>query len=194
MKQQFSLFLAFFRVGLFGFGGGPASIPLVHKEVVEKYKWMDDQDFSDLLALSNTLPGPIVTKMAGHIGYRVSGFFGLLVAVLASIVPTIFLMIILLTSLSAFSDEPWIAGMTRAVLPVVGVMMAILTWQFFQKAEQGLGWLTSLALVAGSLVLLEWLHISPAILIVTLLLFVLVKPTKKSGQKNDGKKRQGGSG
>lgn len=194
MKKQLSLFWAFLRVGLFGFGGGPASIPLIHKEVVEKYKWMDDEDFSDLLALANTLPGPIVTKMAGHIGKRVAGSIGLVNAVLASIVPTIFFMIVLLTSLSAFSDQPWVAGMTNAVLPVVGVMMAVLTWQFFQKAKDGLGWLQSGVLVVGSLILLEWLNISPAILIVALLLFVLMKPTKKSVQKNEEKDKQEGSG
>jgi len=62
------IFLAFFRVGMLGYGGGPASIPLVHKEVVDKYKWMNEDDFSDVLALANTLPGPIATKMAGYIG------------------------------------------------------------------------------------------------------------------------------
>ena len=68
---QWQLFLAFFRVGMLGYGGGPSSIPLVHQEVVKKYGWMDDDEFADVLALGNTLPGPIATKMAGYIGYRV---------------------------------------------------------------------------------------------------------------------------
>ena len=63
--KQVQLFMAFFRVGMLGYGGGPSSIPLVHKEVVEKYKWMNDDEFADVLALRNTLPGPISTKMAG---------------------------------------------------------------------------------------------------------------------------------
>lgn len=71
----------FFRVGMLGFGGGPSSIPLVHKEVVEKYKWMNDDEFSDVLALGNALPGPIATKMAGYIGFRVGGFLGMMNAV-----------------------------------------------------------------------------------------------------------------
>lgn len=178
MKQHLALFLAFFRVGIFGFGGGPSSIPLVHKEVVEKYKWMDDQDFSDLLALANTLPGPIATKMAGYIGQRVAGFLGMLNAVLATIVPTIVAMILLLTSLSSIKDQPWVQGMTKGVLPVVGVMMAVLTWQFFKGAQKGLGWVKGLAFIAGSFILIEVLP-SPAILIVAILAFALLKPTKK---------------
>lgn len=179
MTQYINLFLAFFRVGMLGFGGGPSSIPLVHKEVVLKYKWMSDDEFGDVLALANTLPGPIGTKMPGYIGWKVSGVMGMLVAVLASIIPTIFLMIVLLTFLSTFQDKPWVQGMTQAVIPVVGVMLLTLTWQFFSKAKEGLGWTVSLILVAVSFVLMEPLNIHPAILIAAILIFVLVRPSKK---------------
>lgn len=58
------LFLAFFIPGILGYGGGPASIPLVEHEVVENYEWMTTQEFSEVVALGNSLPGPIATKMA----------------------------------------------------------------------------------------------------------------------------------
>ncbi|WP_066176256.1 chromate transporter [Bacillus marinisedimentorum] len=182
--KQLNLFMAFFRVGMLGYGGGPSSIPLVHKEVVEKYKWMTDEEFGDLLALANTLPGPIATKMAGYIGYRVSGIMGMINAVLATIFPTIVLMIVLLSSLRAFKDQPWVAGMTEAVMPVVGVMLAVLTWQFLQKAQTGLGWAKTLLLGAASVVLLEFLGIHPGILIAILLIYALVKPVKEAGKTN----------
>jgi len=70
-KLQGDLFMAFCRVGLLGFGGGPSAIPLFHQEVVRKYGWMDEEEFGDTLALANTLPGPIATKLAGYIGYKV---------------------------------------------------------------------------------------------------------------------------
>ena len=84
MKLYINIFIAFFRSGMLGFGGGPSSIPLVHKEVVGTFKWMNDDEFSDVLALGNTLPGPINTKMAGYIGYRVGGIMGLIVALIAA--------------------------------------------------------------------------------------------------------------
>lgn len=194
MKQQLTLFLAFLRVGVFGYGGGPSMIPLVHKEVVEKYEWIDDRDFSDLLALANTLPGPIATKMAGYIGYRVAGMLGMLNAVLATIVPTIFAMVILLTSLSAFSKAPWVKGMTNGVMPVVGVMLAILTWQFFKKGQEGLGWTKSIGLLALTVLLVVILPVPPALLIVALLLFVLLKPSSKKNQGDQDAHKQEGSG
>jgi chromate transporter len=175
LKQK-DLFLAFFRVGILGYGGGPSSIPLVHKEVVDKYKWMDSDEFGDILALGNALPGPIATKMAGYIGYRVGGILGMVNALAATMIPTIILMIILLTTLNSYKDQPWVKGMADAVVPVVAVMLAVLTWDFIKKSGKSkLGWArTAIALIA-SLVLLQILNIHPAILIFILLLGALIK-------------------
>lgn len=178
MMKQLQLFLAFFRIGMLGYGGGPSSIPLVHKEVVEKYKWMNDDEFADVLALGNTLPGPIATKMAGYIGYRVAGIIGLINATLSTILPTILLMIILLTTISSVKDLPWVQGMTAAVVPVVGVMLAVLTWDFFKKSKKSLGWVKAISLIALSFLLMEIAGIHPAILIVGLLLAAILKKDK----------------
>ncbi|UOR10365.1 chromate transporter [Halobacillus amylolyticus] len=185
MKTQWHLFVAFFRVGMLGYGGGPASIPLVHKEVVGKYQWMDDSEFGDILALANTLPGPIATKMAGYIGYRVSGWIGLINAVMAVMIPTIFLMIVLLGSLTSVQGVGWVEGMTSAVMPVVGVMMAVLTWQFFNKARKGMGWIQTILFTIGVLVLLELLHVHPGIIIAVLLGAAILRKEPKNEEKKD---------
>ncbi|QHS22406.1 chromate transporter [Virgibacillus sp. MSP4-1] len=179
------LFLAFFRVGIFGYGGGPSSIPLVQKEVVEKYKWLDDEEFANILALGNSLPGPIATKMAGYIGHRVSGFPGMINAVLATIIPTIVLIIILLTFLSSFSNLSWVNGMTEAVVPVVGVMLALLTYGFVKKSHKANGWLITIGLLAASLLLIEWLSVHPAVFIAVILLYALIKPVPDDQSGNE---------
>jgi chromate transport protein ChrA len=69
------IFMAFFIPGIVGYGGGPASIPLIHFEVVHRYGWLTVEEFGDVLALGNALPGPIATKMAGYIGYEIGGLF-----------------------------------------------------------------------------------------------------------------------
>ncbi|WLD93155.1 chromate transporter [Alkalihalobacillus sp. AL-G] len=172
-NKHISLFAAFFRVGIFGYGGGPSSIPLVHKEVVEQYGWFTDDEFGDLLALGNTLPGPIATKLAGYIGYRVAGIFGLVNAVIATILPSVVAMVALLTTLSAYKDQPWVQGMTNAVIPVVGFMLAQLTWQFMKKSSEGLGWTKAVFLIVLSVVLVEFLGVHPGILIGLLLLYAV---------------------
>ncbi|TWT28417.1 chromate transporter [Planomicrobium sp. CPCC 101110] len=180
MKTNADIFAAFFRVGILGFGGGPSSIPLFHREAVKKYKWMTDDEFGDTLALGNTMPGPIATKMAGYIGYRVNGITGCLVALLASVVPTVLLMILLLGVLQQFKNLEWVNNMSAAVVPVVGVMLAVMTWDFLKKSGESLGWKRAVVLTIVFAVLLEVLHIHPAVLIVGILLIVLL-PFKKRG-------------
>ncbi|WP_449355445.1 chromate transporter [Virgibacillus natechei] len=184
MKTHWNIFIAFFRVGMLGYGGGPGSIPLIHKEVVDKYKWMTADEFGDLLALGNTLPGPIATKLAGYIGYRVTGIWGMINAVLASIIPTIILMIVLLTSLASIKDFDWVQGMTAAVIPVVGVMLAVLTWQFMDKALVGMGWLKTGIMTVIIFVLLQFLNVHPGIVIGALLVLALVQKDKH--RRDDG--------
>ncbi|WNB92391.1 chromate transporter [Bacillus sp. NEB1478] len=178
VKKNWNLFVAFFRSGMLGYGGGPSSIPLVHKEVVRTFKWMNDEEFGDVLALANALPGPIATKMAGYIGYRVAGVLGLLSAVIAATLPTIILMVVLLTSLREYKDQPWVIGMTKGVVPVVGVMLAVLTWQFFQSSKKSLGFKVSFVHVVIGFILLQLLGVHPGIIIAGLLLYALFSPSK----------------
>lgn len=78
------------------YGGGPSSIPLVRAEVVTKYRWMTDEEFAEILAIANALPGPIATKMASYIGYEQAGILGAAVAVFASVAPSLILLMALL--------------------------------------------------------------------------------------------------
>ena len=149
---------------------------------------MDDQQFSDVLALGNTLPGPINTKMAGYIGYRVGGLLGMVTALLATIVPTVILMLILLTSFNQFKDNTKVKGMTHAVVPIVGVMLGVLTWQFFKKSKDSLGWKMGVILLVGCYLLIEVVHIHPGIVIGVLLIAAFILPDKKNNkEKMEGK-------
>lgn len=186
MKKHGQLLLAFFRIGLLGFGGGPSMIPLVHQEVVKRYAWIEDDDFADLLAIGNTLPGPIATKMAGVIGYRVAGIMGCLVAVLAVIVPLIVTMIVVLEAFSRFSEERWVQGMSQGIVPVVMVMMAQLTWDFFQKSKLSLGLIGTLIIGAAAGGLIYGLGVHPGLVIGAVLLMAILRPERESLKASQG--------
>ncbi|APX91927.1 chromate transporter [Halomonas sp. 1513] len=177
--RQRDLFMAFLRIGLLGFGGGPAMIPLVQQEVVKRHAWLSDEEFADILAIANTLPGPIATKMPGYIGYRVAGVTGCINAVLAVILPTIIAMIALLGVFSRYRDVAWIQGMGQGVVPVVMVMMGQLAWDFLNKSQLVLGWLVSLAMAAVAGVLIYWLGVHPGWVIGGILAAALLRPTPK---------------
>ncbi|GGW46353.1 chromate transporter [Vreelandella hamiltonii] len=182
MKQT-ALFWAFFRVGIFGFGGGPSMIPLVHAEVVTRHQWLTDEEFADVLAIGNTLPGPIATKMPGYIGYRVAGISGCVLSVLAVVLPMLIAMVAMLGAFSRYRDIGWIQGMGQAVIPVVMVMMGQLTWDFFDKSRAALGWLVSIvmAVVAGGVI--YWLGVHPGFVIGAILLAALLRPNRQARSK-----------
>lgn len=127
------LFLAFFIPNIIGYGGGPAIIPLIEAEVVGRYGWLTAQEFAETLALGNALPSPIATKMAGQIGFDVAGVGGALVAVLATVVPSLLLMLGALGLLYRYRDSPRVKRMSQWVRPVIAMMMAWLTWGFSAK-------------------------------------------------------------
>lgn len=183
LHTQIDLMLAFFRVGMLGFGGGPSAIPLFQQEAVKKYKWMTDEEFADTLALANTMPGPIATKMAGYIGYRVGGIIGCLNALISSVMPTALLMIFLLQLLQVYKDIPWVQHMSASVVPVVAVMLATMTWDFMKKSGDTLGWKKAVILILASFLLTEWFNIHPGILIFVLILFVFLPSKKKEAAK-----------
>ncbi|GHB20652.1 chromate transporter [Salinicola rhizosphaerae] len=187
MTHQRDLFMAFLRIGLLGFGGGPSMIPLVRAEAVTRYRWMDDEAFGDILAIGNTLPGPIATKMAGTIGYRVGGIAGCINAVVAVILPCIVAMVLLLGLFTRYRDQSWIRGMSEGVVPVVMVMMAQLTWDFFQKSRAALGWLMTLVMGVAAGGLIYGLGIHPGLVIAVILVAALLRPERGPRTGAEGK-------
>jgi chromate transporter len=178
-KLQGNLFIAFCRIGLLGFGGGPSTIPLFHQEVVRNYGWMDEDEFGDTLALANTMPGPIATKLAGYIGYKVGGKLGCLNAIIATVLPTSLMMILLIGILQKYKDIPWVKNMSASVVPVVAVMLGILSWEFIKKSGDTLGWKKALAMLIAAGLLMEALNIHPAIIILAILVFIFLPTWKR---------------
>src|SRR5690606_20804587 len=132
------IFLAFFIPGILGYGGGPASIPLVEKEVVDRYGWMSTQEFGEVLALGNALPGPIATKMAGYIGYMEGGILGSFAGLFASIAPSLILMLGLMAILFKYKDSTEVKNISKVVKPVIAVLIGFMTLQFVLESQSAL--------------------------------------------------------
>ena len=165
------LFLAFFIPGILGYGGGPASIPLVENEVVDRYGWLSVNEFSEVLALGNALPGPIATKMAGYIGYEVGGIFGAVVAVFATVAPSLILMVTLLGLLMKYKESPKVKRLTVLVRPVIAVLLGVMTYDFFFSSFEGAGIWQTIGIGVISFVLMERLKVHPAYVIAGALVY-----------------------
>ncbi|MGD6831916.1 chromate transporter [Sutcliffiella halmapala] len=159
------IFLAFFIPGILGYGGGPASIPLVENEVVLRYGWLTVSEFSEVLALGNALPGPIATKMAGYIGYEQAGILGAAVGVFATVAPSLILMIALMSLLYKFRNSPKVKRMSNYVRPTIALLLGVMAYRFFFESYEGSGALQTLFLIVASYLLLERWKVHPAYVI-----------------------------
>lgn len=165
MLTLWHLFLAFFIPGILGYGGGPASIPLVEHEVVTTYHWVTVDEFSRVLALGNSLPGPIATKMAGYIGFMHGGVLGSIVAIIATVAPSLILMVVLLKLLYKFKDSPKVKRLTLLIRPTIAVLLGVMTYDFLHNSVIKGGWIQTGILVVVGYFLLERLKIHPAFVI-----------------------------
>lgn len=165
------IFIAFFIPGILGYGGGPSSIPLVEHEVVDKYGWMNTQEFSEIVAIGNSLPGPIATKMAGYIGYETAGVLGSIVALFATVAPSLILMLGLMAILMKYKDAPEVKNLTRLVRPIIAILLAFMTIQFAQESVVGMGLGSTIFLIAASFLLLQKFKVHPAFVIILALVF-----------------------
>ncbi|MGB5854478.1 MAG: chromate transporter [Oceanisphaera sp.] len=166
-----NLFCAFFIPNIIGYGGGPAIIPLIESEVVGHYGWMSSQEFAETLALGNSLPSPIATKMAGYVGYSVAGAAGAIVAVFATVVPSLLLMLGSLKVLYHYRDSFRVKRMSQWVRPVIALMMAWLTMGFFIEGIENSGLVHILIIAAASYGALIKFKIHPALVVLFSLIY-----------------------
>ncbi|ADU29248.1 chromate transporter [Evansella cellulosilytica] len=165
------IFLAFFLPNVLGYGGGPASIPLIEHEVVNRYEWMTVEEFGEVLALGNTLPGPIATKLAGYIGYEQAGILGAGVGLFATIAPSLILMVALLGILHRYKDSPKVKLLSSIVRPTIAVLLGVLTFRFLETSYIESGWIHTIIIIAASYFLMEKKKVHPAFVIVGGLLY-----------------------
>lgn len=179
LKDWWNVFIAFSRAANLGFGGGPATIPLIQAEVVGRYQWMTNEEFADTLAIGNALPGPIATKMAAYIGYKVAGWMGALLALVATVVPTALVVMFLSQIIVRYAHSPFLKAMLTGVRPVVVVLIAETALGMGKKAFlNATTW--GIAVVAA---ILLYFNLHPAILIVLSMAFGYFFLDTKSGER-----------
>lgn len=161
MPAWLQLFWGFFKVGILGYGGGPGSLSLIQAISVDEYHWLTNQRFAEMLAIGNALPGPIATKMAATIGWRVGGLIGALAALLGVVVPSVILMLGLYRLMLKYHSNPYVAGLIRGVTPIVIVLLLLIILDLIPGTVSKQRWLLPLIFFIGGLVALRWFKVSP---------------------------------
>ena len=170
MKEAIFLFYAFTKVGILGFGGGHSMVPLIQVEVVDNYKWLTIEEFTEALAMANSLPGPITTKMSVFTGYKVAGMTGAAVSVVGLVLPSMVLMLILASLYLKYKDLPAVKGALKALRPVVVALLALVVYNIFPTSINS--WHTVMIGVLA-FIAIAFLKVHPAVIIGAAALFGL---------------------
>lgn len=119
------LFYTFFKIGLFGFGGGYAMLSMIQGEVVTRYGWLTSQEFTDIVAISQMTPGPIGINSATYVGFTATGsVWGSVIATFAVVLPSFILMLTISKFFLKYQKHPAVEAVFKGLRPAVVGLLA----------------------------------------------------------------------
>lgn len=115
IKLLFELFLSMMKIGMFTFGGGYAMIHILDCELVERKKWLESEEFMDLVTIAESTPGPIAINCSTYIGYKKMGFIGALFATVGMCIPSFVIIYLISLFFNRFLEVEWVASAFRGI-------------------------------------------------------------------------------
>ncbi len=116
------LFLEFFKIGLFTFGGGYAMIPLV-EETVLKHNWLKESEFYNLIGVCESTPGPVAINMATYVGSNQAGLLGSIVATLGVVLPSFIIILIIASVMKNLTKNRFVKSFMEGVKPIIAALI-----------------------------------------------------------------------
>ncbi len=165
----FNLFFVFFRVGLFAVGGAYSFLPLIEKEVVQRYHWLTKEEFLDILGIIKILPGAISIKYATYTGYKMAGVAGAILANLGNIAAPVIFIILASVFYLKYKDIPMIKNAFDAIRLCIFAMIIAVAFQTIDI--HNLISPKSLFIIILSFIVCIYTKLHPAILIILAGLF-----------------------
>lgn len=135
MNFYIQAFCTFFKIGLFTIGGGYAMVPLIEEEVVNRKRWLNQKDFIDLLAVSQSAPGVFAVNISIFIGYKLKKFPGALALALGAILPSFFIILGIALFFHRFKEYEAIENIFKGIRPAVVALIAAPTFTLAKSAK-----------------------------------------------------------
>lgn len=136
IKTALSLFITFFKLGIICFGGGYAMIALIEREIVEKKKWLSKEEILDIIAISESTPGPIAVNMATFIGTKKAGFLGAALATFGVVLPSFLIIFALSFFIVEFKELTYVAYAFKGIRAAVLVLILSAVIKFFKQIKK----------------------------------------------------------
>lgn len=119
------LFWTFFKIGAFTFGSGYAMIPLIEREVIDKRRWFEKEDFWNQFTIAQSLPGPFSLNTAVFVGYRMKGRLGAFVSVFGLVIPSFIIILLIAVYLTGFRENSVVEAAFKGIRPAVIALIAV---------------------------------------------------------------------
>lgn len=158
------LFNIFFKIGLFTLGGGYAMLPVIETEIVETNKWMTEDEFLEVLAMAQSLPGPLAVNTATFVGYRLNKTKGALVCCLGTVLPSFLIILLIASLLKPFYESPLVVQFFKGVRPAVAGI--IMTAVYRLKKGIDVSFFSGI-MVVFSILAIAVFHLNPILVIVS---------------------------
>ncbi len=176
------LFLIFLRIGGFTFGGGYAMLPLIEKELVEERKLLTDQEFLDIIAVIQGIPGIIAVNSSLFIGYRLRGITGALTAALGISLPSVIIISLIARTLLTIQNNPQVISVFTGIRACVVVLIL---WAGLRMGKKAIYNPFSLLYTIGMIIGMLYFNVHPIFLIILAGLTGILTSSKKGSVKDD---------
>ena len=153
IKLCLKLFLTMFKIGLFTFGGGYAMIAVFENEFVSNKKWIEQEEFTDLIAIAESTPGPIAINSSTYIGYKVAGILGSVFATLGMVLPSLLIIFIISLFLNEFLQIQLVSKAFKGIQACVAFLILSAGLKMFIKSKKTIFSIIVFALVCLSVIL-----------------------------------------
>ena len=152
LKTLFALFFTMFKIGLFTFGGGYAMIAIIERELVERKKWIEHEEFMDVIAIAESTPGPLAINSATYIGYKIGGVLGSVFATLGVVLPSFIIIYLISLVFDKFLSLVWVQYAFRGIQACVAFLILSAGFKMLKKLEKNAFNLIFIILTVGCLV------------------------------------------
>ncbi len=192
-KTILKLFLVMFKIGLFTFGGGYAMIAIIERELVERKKWIEHDEYLDMVAIAESTPGPIAINSATYIGYKIGGVIGSIFATLGVVLPSFIIIFVISLVFDKFLEFEWVRFAFRGIQACVSYLILSAGIKMFKGLKKSPLNLVLCVVTAGCLITLSLLAVSfssifyiliGGVIGLTVYLIGYIKARKKSAKSN----------
>ncbi len=177
MRELFKMFITFFKIGSFTFGGGYAMIPLIEREVVDTNHWISKDEFIDVIAISQSFPGALAINSCTFIGYKIGGVTGGILGLLGVGLPSFLIILVIAVAFSKFRDMYLVELIFNGINAAVPLLILVGVNSLAQVLPKTV---TNIILVLVTIILNAFLDVNPVYIILAAAIYGVIVNRKEA--------------